>query len=116
MLLALLAKPDDTNYDALALSPTIGWLLLACAICAVVMFTMHGDKWRRWWLSNEDPRGIAVFRVVFAFFVIANINGMWEFFEYLFTDDGIFPRDVASHIYARHQFAGYGDGLSHDDP
>lgn len=48
MLLALLAKPDDTNYDALALAPTIGWLLLACAICAVVMFTMHGDKWRRW--------------------------------------------------------------------
>ena len=53
MLLALLAKPDDTNYDALALAPTIGWLLLACAICAVVMFTMHGDKSSP--LAKKDP-------------------------------------------------------------
>ncbi len=112
----MLAKVDDTNYDALALSPTIGWLLLAAAACAVVMFTMHADKWRRWWLSNEDPRGIAVFRIVFVFFAICNINGMWEFFEYLFTDEGIFPADVARHVFARHQFAGYGDGFSADDP
>ena len=112
----LLAKVDETNYDALALSPTIGWLLLAAAALAVVMFTMHADKWRRWWLTNEDPRGIAVFRIVFTFFVIANINGMWELFGFLFTDEGIFPADVARHIFAKHQFAGYGDGLTPDDP
>ena len=91
----LLAKAHETNYDALALSPTIGMLLLACAICAFVMFAMHGDKWRRWWLTTEDPRGIAVFRIVFTFFLICNINGMWEFFEYLYTDEGIFTADVA---------------------
>jgi hypothetical protein len=112
----LLAKVDETNYDALALSPTLGWLMLAAAICVVVMFTMHADKWRRWWLTAEDPRGIAVFRIVFAFFVMANINGMWEFFEYLFTDEGIFPRDAARQLFAKSQFAGYGDGLSPDDP
>jgi hypothetical protein len=112
----LLAKVDDTNYDALALSPTIGWLLLAAAALAVVLFTMHADKWRRWWLTSEDPRGIAVFRIVFTFFVIANINGMWELFGFLFTDEGIFPADVARELFAKRQFAGYGDGLSPDDP
>lgn len=112
----LLALADDTNYDAVALSPTIGWLLLACGICAALMFMMHADKWRRWWLTAEDPRGIAVFRIVFTFFAIANINGMWEFFEYLFTDEGIFTADAARHMFARRQFAGYGDGLKPDDP
>jgi hypothetical protein len=115
-LLLALAKKDPPNLDAVAISPTVGWLLLACAICAALLFTMHAEKWRRWWLTSEDPRGIAVFRVVFVFFVICNINGMWEFFEYLYTDEGIFTSDVARHIYARHQFAGYGDGLSPDDP
>jgi hypothetical protein len=112
----LFAETHEPNYDALALGPTLGWLLLACAVCAAVMFTMHADKWRRWWLTSEDPRGIAVFRIVFTFFVIANINGMWEFFEYLYTDEGIFPADAARQLFARSQFAGYGDGLSGDDP
>ena len=114
---ALLAFGDKVvNEQAAALSPTIGWLLLGCALAAVAIFTAYGDRWRRWWMSSEDPRGIAAFRIVFSFFVIANINGMWEFFEFLYTDEGIFTADVARHVFARHQFVGFGDGLSPDDP
>ena len=103
------------NPQALALSPTLGWLMLACAVFVALMFIMHADKWRRWWLTSEDPRGIAMFRIVFTFFVICNLNGMWEFFEYLYTDEGIFTADVARQVFAREQFAGFGDGLRPDD-
>ena len=48
--------------------------------------------------------------------MIANINGMWEYFEFLYTDEGIFTADVARHVFARHQFVGFGDGLAPDDP
>lgn len=118
MLHALLAFADDKtpNADAVAISPTIGWLLLTCAVAAAAIFIIHGEKWRRFWLTNEDPRGIAVFRIVFAFFVLANVNGMWEFFEYLYTDEGIFTTDVARQVFAKEQFAGFGDGLGEDDP
>ncbi|MEX1361878.1 MAG: hypothetical protein AB1Z98_02060 [Nannocystaceae bacterium] len=114
MLLALADKVP--NEQALALSPTIGWLMLTCAVCLALVFIMHAQRWRRWWLTAEDPRGIAVFRIVFTFFVISNVNGMWEYFEYLYTNEGIFTTDVARHVFARGQFAGYGDGLRPDDP
>ena len=65
---SLLLAARVPNEEAIALSPTIGWLLLACAACVVAYFMAHGDKWRRWWLSSEDPRGIAMFRIVFGFF------------------------------------------------
>jgi hypothetical protein len=114
---SILALSDKTpNADAVAISPTIGWLLLVCAVAAALVFILHAEKWRRWWLTMEDPRGIAVFRIVFAFFVLANINGMWEFFEYLYTDEGIFTTDVARQVFAKEQFAGFGDGLREDDP
>jgi hypothetical protein len=117
MLSTLLAFADKTpNADAVALGPTLGWLLLMCAVAAALIFILHGEKWRRFWLTSEDPRGIAVFRIVFAFFVLANINGMWEFFEYLYTDEGIFTADVARQVFAKEQFAGFGDGLRDDDP
>ncbi|NVB36259.1 hypothetical protein G6O69_00345 [Pseudenhygromyxa sp. WMMC2535] len=117
MSAALLAlAKDPPNLEAVAISPTIGWLMLACVVCLALVFAMHAEKWRRWWLSAEDPRSIAVFRIVFAFLVICNINGMWEFFGFLFTDEGIFTADVARQVFAREQFAGYGDGLRPDDP
>jgi hypothetical protein len=114
---SLLALADEApNAAAVAISPTIGWLLLVCAIAAASIFIVHAEKWRRWWLTAEDPRGIAVFRIVFAFFVLANVNGMWEYFEYLYTDEGIFTTDVARQVFAKQQFAGFGDGLRDDDP
>jgi hypothetical protein len=114
---SILAFADKTpNADAVALGPTLGWLLLVCAVAAASIFILHAEKWRRFWLTAEDPRGIAVFRIVFAFFVLANINGMWEFFEYLYTDEGIFTADVARQVFAKEQFAGFGDGLREDDP
>ena len=117
MPIAILALADKTpNEQAVALSPTVGWLMLLAVTLAALVFILHADKWRRWWLTAEDPRGIAVFRIVFTFFVISNINGMWEFFEYLYTDEGIFTTDVARQVFAREQFAGFGDGLREDDP
>ncbi|MEM9461292.1 MAG: hypothetical protein AAGF11_44420 [Myxococcota bacterium] len=114
---SLLAFADKTpNADAVAIAPTMGWLMLAAAVCVALIFILHAEKWRRWWLTAEDPRGIAVFRIVFTFFVICNINGMWEFFEYLYTDEGIFTTDVARQVFASQQFAGFGDGLTPDDP
>ena len=114
LMLALADAPP--NEQAVALSPTVGWLLLGCAVCVALIFIVYAERWRRWWLTAEDPRGIAVFRIVFTFFVICNINGMWEFFEFLYTDEGIFTADVARHVFARQQFVGFGDGLTADDP
>ena len=104
------------NEQALALAPTLGWLLLAAALSVAVIFIAYADRWRSWWLSAEDPRGIAVFRIVFGFFVLANINGMWEHFEFLYTDEGIFTADVARNVFASKQFAGFGDGMLADEP
>jgi hypothetical protein len=104
------------NEQAVALSPTLGWLLLGCAVVVASIFTLTAERWRRWWLTAEDPRGIAVFRIVFTFFVIANINDMWEFFEFLYTDEGIFPADVARQVFASQQFAGFGDGMTPEEP
>lgn len=104
------------NEQAIGLSPTIGWLLLACALCVVAIFVAQGDRWRRWWLTREDPRSLSLFRIVFAFLVICNTNDWWEYFEYLFSDEGIFTADVARRVFARDQFAGYGDGFPDGDP
>jgi len=114
MLLALADKA--VNEQAVALSPTLGWLLLGCAVAVILFFILHADRWRRWWLSAEDPRGIAFFRIVFAFFVMANINGMWDVFTFLYTDEGIFPADVARQVFASKQFAGFGDGMVDGEP
>lgn len=108
----LLAFSNDyyPNVDALAASPTIGWLLLTFVVALVAFFMAHREKWRRLWLSTMDPRSVAVFRIVFGLFTLFNVNGLWELFEYLFTDEGIFPTDVAQQVRARAQFAGYGEG------
>jgi hypothetical protein len=66
--------------------------------------------WQRFWLGTEDPRAIAAVRIVFGTLVICNINGLWEHFVFLFTDEGIFPADVARRVHAKQQFAGFGDG------
>ena len=112
----LLALGDTINAEAVALSPSMGWLLLGCAVAVVLFFILHADRWKRWWLSAEDPRGIAFFRIVFGFFVLANINGMWDVFTFLYTDEGIFPADVARQVFASNQFAGFGDGMVDAEP
>jgi hypothetical protein len=112
-LIAFFFRRDKTrhpNFDALALSPTLGWLLLATMCCLVLYFIAHRDKWRRLWLSVGDPRSIALFRICFGIMTLCNVNGLYELWEYLFTEDGIFTTGVAQQVRARGQFAGYGDG------
>ena len=113
---SLLLAGRTPNQEAIALSPTIGWWVLVGAVALACVFLIQSERWRRWWLATEDPRTIGLFRIVFGFFVIANVNGLWEFFEYLFTDEGIFTADVARQVFASHQFAGFGDGFTDDEP
>ncbi len=104
------------NEQAVALSPTMGWWMLACAGILAAIFILHRETWRRLFLRAEDPRSIAVFRIAFGLCTLANINGLWELFTYLFTDEGIFTTDVARQVFARHQFAGFGDGFAQHEP
>ncbi len=115
---ALFAFADDKvpNEAAQALSPIVGWVVLAGVIAAVTLFILHSERWRRFWLAAEDPRAIGLYRIVFGFFVIWNVNDFWEYFEFLFTDEGIFTADVARQVHASAQFKGFGDGLSDDEP
>ncbi len=110
--LAVSAFADDRipNQDAIALSPTIGWLMLGCAAFVYLMFALQSERWRRFWLTLEDPRPIGLFRIVFAFLCICNINDLWEYFEFLFTDEGIFLSDAARQQFASGQFRGFGEG------
>jgi hypothetical protein len=115
---ATLAFADDKvpNEAAQALSPYAGWVLLVGAIAAVTIFILHSERWRRFFLAADDPRSIGLYRIVFGFFIICNVNDFWEYFEFLFTDEGIFTSDVARQVHAQAQFKGFGDGLSDDEP
>ena len=109
-LAAVLADDRIPNQDAIALAPTVGWILLGCAAFVALIFALQGERWRRFWLTSEDPRPIALFRVVFAFLCICNINDLWEYFEFLFTDEGLFLSDAARQQIAAGQFKGFGEG------
>ncbi|HEY8376536.1 MAG TPA: hypothetical protein VIK91_08610, partial [Nannocystis sp.] len=97
------------------MSPTVGWVMLTCAVFAFLIFLLQSERWRRWWFGAEDPRPVALFRIVFAFLCICNINDLWEYFDFLFTDEGIFLTDAARQLVAPAQFKGFGDGIG-DDP
>jgi hypothetical protein len=115
---ALLALADDKvpNEAARELSPIVGWVMLVGVIAALLLFILHSERWRRFWLTAEDPRAMGLYRIVFGFFIICNVNDFWEYFDYLFTDEGIFTADVARQVHASAQFKGFGDGLSDDEP
>lgn len=109
----LFADPPP-NEEALAMAPTIGWWMLFCAVCVVALFITYREGWRRLWLRAEDPRALGLFRIAFGICTLCNVNGLWELFGYLFTDEGLFVTDVARQIYARDQFEGFGNGLDGD--
>ena len=115
---ALLLLDDEKvpNEEALAIAPLVGWLFLVGTIAVVVLFILNSEWWRRWWLVVEDPRAVALWRIVFGFFVICNMNDFYEYWTFLFTDEGIFTADVARQVHASGQFQGFGDGLTEDDP
>ena len=111
-MLAFLSETPPVNDLAVALSPTIGWLLLAAVVVVFMLGISQADRWRRLWLRTEDPRALGLFRALFAAFVLLNIGGLYEHFIFLFTDEGIFSTDTARELLAREQFAGHGDGLA----
>jgi hypothetical protein len=103
---------DPPNLEALALGPTLGWLLFVCALAFAAIVLLDLERWRRFWLRSEDPRSIAAFRIAFATVLLLNINNMWPHFEFLFTDEGLFMTDSARQYLAGGQFAGYGEGAA----
>ncbi|MCA9696562.1 MAG: hypothetical protein KC431_03470, partial [Myxococcales bacterium] len=107
----LLAANDVPNEAALALAPTIGWLLFACTLLAMAVVMLDRDRIRKFWLRTEDPRAIAAFRIAFATVLLLNINNMWSYFGFLFTDEGLFMSGSARQFIAGGQFKGYGEGL-----
>jgi uncharacterized membrane protein YphA (DoxX/SURF4 family) len=113
----LLALADEVpNYKAIALSPGVGWILLAAVVCLALFFIAHRESWQKLWLRVDDPRPMAAMRIAFGICALCNINGLWELFGYLFTDEGIFTTDIAQHYRARSQFAGFGDGTAETEP
>ncbi|HVI01378.1 MAG TPA: hypothetical protein VM869_21820, partial [Enhygromyxa sp.] len=72
----LLAK-EPSNLEALALGPTLGWLVFACALAFAAIVLLDLERWRRFWLRTEDPRAIAAFRIAFASVLLLNVNNMW---------------------------------------
>ncbi len=98
------------NLEAQALSPTVGALALVAVVAFVGLCIVHADRWRRLWMSAEDPRTIGLFRILFSTFLLFNLVGMWEHLEFLFTDEGLFYTDTARRLLANKQFAGYGEG------
>lgn len=113
----LLALADEIpNYEAIALSPGVGWILFAAVVCLALFFTAHRDSWRALWLRVDDPRAMGAMRIAFGLCALCNINGLWELFNYLFMDEGLFSTDLAQHYRARSQFAGFGDGTAETEP
>jgi Vitamin K-dependent gamma-carboxylase len=115
---ALFAFADDKvpNEAARELSPQVGWVMLLGVLALCLLFILHSERWRRWWLTVEDPRSIGLYRIVFGFFVVCNVNDFFEYFTFLFTDEGIFTADVARQVHAPAQFKGFGDGFSEEEP
>ena len=64
------------NEEALALAPTIGWLMLFCAVCTATIFVCYREGWRRLWLRAEDPRAMGLFRIAFGICTLCNVNGL----------------------------------------
>ena len=116
ILLALAEEDELPNYEAIALSPGVGWFLFGAVICLALFFLAHRDAWRKLWLRMEDPRPMSAMRILFGICALCNVNGLWELFGYLFTDEGIFDTTVAQHFRAKNQFAGFGDGTAETEP
>src|SRR5690349_15883521 len=114
---ALLADKDKVpNEAAQALSPNVGWAMPVGALAMCVLLIVNSERVRRFFLTTDDPRTMAFFRIFFGLFVICNVNDFWEYFTFLFTDEGIFTADVARQVHASAQFKGFGDGFGEDDP
>ena len=65
-------------------------------------------------LQPQRERALGLFRIVFAIVTLGNINGLSDLFIYLFTDEGLFLTDAAREVFAKEQFAGFGDGIGND--
>ncbi|NVB43095.1 hypothetical protein G6O69_35055 [Pseudenhygromyxa sp. WMMC2535] len=110
MSASTLLAADIPNEAALALGPTIGWLTFTGLLLALAVIFVDRERWRRFWLRTEDPRSLGAFRIAFSIVLLLNINNMWQHFDFLFTDEGLYLSDSARQYIAGGQFKGYGSG------
>jgi hypothetical protein len=112
----LLAKSDRLpNQEALALGPIIGWLTFLAVVCVFAIVVIDRERFRSFWMRTDDPRSLGLFRILFCFTLLLNINNLWPHFYFLFTDEGLYLSDSARHFQAGGQFRGFGEGMK-DDP
>lgn len=115
-LAPLVAAAKPVDFNALDKSFVAGWLTLLLALGVLGFLISHAKTLRRFILRVEDPRPLAVVRIGVGICVMGNILELWEHYEFLFTDQGIFPDEVARHVRARKQFAGFGEGIAAGEP
>ena len=108
------AKPVD--FTALDRSFFAGWLTLLVFLGVLGFLIAHAKTLRRFLLRVEDPRPLAIVRIGIGICVMGNILELWEHYEFLFMDQGLFPDEVARHVRARKQFAGFGEGIAAGEP
>ena len=75
-------------------------LLVLILVATVVGFVARREVWCRWWFEFEDPRSVALFRIVFAALLLCNVNGLWEHADFLFQREGMFTGPEAGHLFA----------------
>lgn len=78
----------------------VGGLLLVCLLAGALALALQPGAWQRWWFELEDPRSIALFRIVFAALALCNVHNLWDSFDFLFTGDGLFTGEQAARQFA----------------
>ncbi|MEZ4381350.1 MAG: hypothetical protein R3A79_08365 [Nannocystaceae bacterium] len=76
------------------------WLLWGCVGGLLLATIAAWPRWQRWWFELEDPRSIAALRILLALLLIAEVNGLWPWFELLFAADGMFTGAGAREAFA----------------
>ena len=74
-------------------------LLLVCFVAVGVAVVAVRDRWSRWWFELEDPRTIALLRIVLAGLLLINVVGLAPHFGLLFAADGMFTGEAAGQAF-----------------
>ena len=82
----------------------VSGLLVAGMAAMAVGLAARGEAWQRWWFEYEDPRSIALFRIVFSALVLCNVGGLWAYSDLLFMDDGLLTGAEAGRLFAPRAF------------
>ena len=94
-------------------SANLGWWLLAAAAAVATLCVVHREHLRRFWLRTEDPRTMALFRIVFSVLLLVDTGGLLGYAEFLFSHEGLLSTAQARQLYAADQFPPDGSALAY---